>query len=109
MIGVGVLTLLLSVRQDISPGFLLARNPRACITDRVGRRHLRGRKWFDLIIRSLKIIFNIQVGKKVTPLFFGQGTIVFISIHHLILCGCLWAVFGCNTNLILREIYFPEN
>ena len=84
----GLLTLLIAIQQDTSPGFLLVGNPRDRIDVIINQNNLLGCKYFDLIRSSLSVIFHLHGGYNVTPLFAGKGEIVLIFVFRLIPHGC---------------------
>ena len=99
----GLLTLLIAIQQDTSPGFLLVGNPRDRIDVIINQNNLLGCKYFDLIRSSLSVIFHLHGGHEVIPFLVGQGEISLIFILHFIMHGCWKYFLSCNMDIILRE------
>ena len=104
----GIINHLIVGQQDISPDLLLEVKPRSCIAIRFDRYCLRGRKSFDLIHISLYIIFRLQGGQEVIPLFWGQGVISRVFILHHMMHGCWEYVLSCNMNFNLRQLFVAD-
>ena len=87
--------------EDTSPCLLLPHDPYGHVAVRKRGRSSRS-NIIDLGCCPFTIIFDLDCGKEVTPIFMGQGTIVLVIILQLILHGQGESVLDCNSNLIHR-------
>ena len=104
----GIINLLLADLKYTSTIIRLLGNHRESISVRFRWNSLGGRKSFDLIHISLYIIFRLQGGQEVIPLFWGQGVISRVFILHNMMHGCWEYVLSCNMNFNLRQLFVAD-
>ena len=87
MIGDITIVVMLAGWKHASNGLRLEWQFWACIYIRIYYRKLLAGKYLDLVSGTLLVVFSLQGGKEVTPLFVGHGTNTRIFVLHIILHG----------------------
>ena len=93
--------------KDTSPCLLLPWDPNGSIVVRM-RGRFRRSYFPDLGYRPFTIIFELNFGQEVTPIFVVQGTIFLLFILKLIKHGWGESSLNWNSNIINRELFVAE-